>query len=270
MNAEKNKILEIISEKGTSNWLSTIPLKKYGFYLEKQAFRDALRIRYGIQIANIPQKCACGAQNNMEHAFTCKRGGYVIIRHNEIRDFTAELLEEICNDVTTEPILTPLSGENLASHVSKEEEARCDVSARGLWARGQKTYVDIMVTNPLAKSNKNRQIKAVYKTCEKRKKNKYNQRVLEVENATFSPLIFSCFGGQGVECSMFFKKVNEKLAEKRSERESDCMAFIRTKLNFSIIRSMLLCIRGSKGVPKEKMNIYNIDIKVATQECNLR
>ena len=39
------------------------------------------------------------------------KGGFVIIRHNEIRDITAELLTEICKNVTVEPALTPLTGE---------------------------------------------------------------------------------------------------------------------------------------------------------------
>ena len=33
------------------------------------------------------------------------------MRHNEIRDFTASLLDEVCGDVQIEPTLIPLSGE---------------------------------------------------------------------------------------------------------------------------------------------------------------
>ena len=222
-----------------------------------------------MKIDNIPQKCVCGAQNNLEHAFTCKRGGFVVIRHNEIRDFTADLLNEICSDVAIEPLLTPLTGENLASHTSDKEEARCDVSARGLWTRGQKTYVDIMVTNPLAKTYRQRTLRSVYKLHEQTKKRRYNERVNRVENATFTPLIFSSFGGQSIECSMFYKRVVEKLSEKRNDHFNDCMGMVRTKINFSLIRSMILCIRGSKSVRSQSLELSNLDFKVATQECEL-
>ena len=33
------------------------------------------------------------------------------MRHNELRDITAELLEEVCKDVQTEPKLAELTGE---------------------------------------------------------------------------------------------------------------------------------------------------------------
>ena len=105
------RILELVSEQGASSWLNALPLRAYDFYLEKQAFWDALRLRYGIPLSKMPLNCICGASNNIEHAFNCKRGGFVTIRHNEIRDFTSELLNEVCHDVEVEPTLTPLTGE---------------------------------------------------------------------------------------------------------------------------------------------------------------
>ena len=59
----------------------------------------------------------------------------------------------------------------------------------GLWARGQKAHVDIMVTNLLAKIHCNKECKTV-------EGRRYNRRVLEVENATFTQLVISCFGAK--------------------------------------------------------------------------
>ena len=42
----------------------------------------------------------------------CKRGGYIIMRHNDIRDFEANLLAKVCNDVEIEPGLQPVTGED--------------------------------------------------------------------------------------------------------------------------------------------------------------
>ena len=77
-------------------------------------------------------KCVCDAHFDVEHALTCKRGGFISIRHDEVRDFTADLLSETCNDVAIEPLLTPLTGETFRykTAANKEDHARLDVSAR--------------------------------------------------------------------------------------------------------------------------------------------
>ena len=153
MNNYQKQLLEVSSEVGASSWLNAIPLKKYGFHLEKQSFRDALYLRYGVPLSRLPQKCVCGAPFNEVHGLNCQRGGFVVIRHNEVRDLTAELLAEVCNDVATEPSLTPISGEEFESNTtSREDEARCDVAARGLWKSGSKAFLDVRVFNPMARS----------------------------------------------------------------------------------------------------------------------
>ena len=58
------------------------------------------------------------------------------MRHNEVRDFTSEMLSEVCKDVSIEPSLVPLTGETFERVTTvKYDEARVDVSARGFWRR---------------------------------------------------------------------------------------------------------------------------------------
>ena len=35
----------------------------------------------------------------------CQRGGFIIQRHNELRDLEAEMLRMVCNDVEVKPVL---------------------------------------------------------------------------------------------------------------------------------------------------------------------
>ena len=49
------------------------------------------------------QRCA-------SHAMIFIRGGYIIQRHNEIRDLEAEILQEVCTDVEIEPVLQEVTG----------------------------------------------------------------------------------------------------------------------------------------------------------------
>ena len=146
--SHKLKVLEATTEKGASSWLTTLPLKDQGFYLNKQTFWDTIYLRYGLTLSRLPLKCVCGGIFNIEHALSCKKGGFINIRHNELRDITAELLQEVCNDVSVETLLTPLSGEtsfNKFKTANKDQHTRFDVSARRVWIKGSKAYFDIRV-----------------------------------------------------------------------------------------------------------------------------
>ena len=54
-----------------------------------------------------------------------------MLRHNELRNFTASIMHEVCHDVALEPPLQPLDGEQLPSYANVAKEARLDISARG-------------------------------------------------------------------------------------------------------------------------------------------
>ena len=43
----------------------------------------------------------------MDHALSCMKGGFSVLRHNNVRDTEAEILREVCKDVTIEPPLIP-------------------------------------------------------------------------------------------------------------------------------------------------------------------
>ena len=79
------KAMGLAQEKGTSVWLTVLPIEEHGFALHKGAFRDAMALRYGWRPHGMPTVCICGKQNDIGHALSCARGGYVIIRHNKFR-----------------------------------------------------------------------------------------------------------------------------------------------------------------------------------------
>ena len=74
---------------------------------------DALAPRYGWSLRGVPTHCAYGAQFSVEHELSCPKGGFTILRHNEVRDLTANILSEVCHNVCTEPSLQPLTSEQL-------------------------------------------------------------------------------------------------------------------------------------------------------------
>ena len=127
---------DIARATGSSNWLSTLPLVDKGFLLTKREFWDAVNLRYGWSLSRLPTNCACGTRFDLSHALSCKLGGFVTQRHNELRDLTANLLAEVCHDVCVEPELNPLTGEVMKLRtVNTTDDARLDINARGCGLR---------------------------------------------------------------------------------------------------------------------------------------
>ena len=98
MSEKLKRLLQLITEKGVSNWLTMLPIAQYGFELSKQQFWDTISLRYGWEISKLLTTCPCGSKIDIQHSLSCKNGGFVAIRHNELRDLTAKILSEVCYD----------------------------------------------------------------------------------------------------------------------------------------------------------------------------
>ena len=208
--------VELASERGASSWLSALLISDFGFKLHKGAFCDALALRYDWALSRTPSNCECGAKFTVDHAFTCSRGGFPILRHNEIRDLTANLLTEVCHEVITEQDLQPLSTETFSlSSTNTQDGARLDTAVNGFWGgRHERTFCDVRVFNPHAPSNSNCPLPNTYRKHEREKKNTYERRILEVEHASFTPLIFSATGGMASSTRVFYQRLASMLAIK--------------------------------------------------------
>ena len=238
-------------DKGASTWLTALPLREQGFDLNKEQFRDALSLRYNIPLEGLPSTCACGDTFNVVHALSCKKGGFVAMRHDSIRDILTSFLGKVCKDVQSEPHLIPLENEVLhLNTANRSEEARLDIKANGFWQHGQTSFFDIRVTHVNAMSNRNKSTKAIFRNHELAKKREYMERVLEVERGTFTPLVMGTNGGMGEKCSRFLSQLANKLAAKQNEIYNTVITWIRTKLSYEILRSAVLCVRGSRTLYK--------------------
>ena len=240
------RAMDLAQERGASSWLMSLPIGELGFSLHKGAFRDALALRYGWSPLHTPTHCACGVSFSIQHALSCPKGGFPTLRHNEVRDFMATLLSEVCHDVCTEPHLQPLSGETLdgASAIATDG-ARLDVAANGFWGgRHEKAFFDIRVFNPHTQSN-SQPIASCYRKHVNLKKRAYDQRVREIEHGTFTPLVLSLTGGMGAAATVCYKRLASMLAQKRDQTYSSTVAWLRCSLGFALLRSSIQCIRGA-------------------------
>ena len=74
---EKLKLNDIHQENDASIWLSTLPPKDEGCYLNRQEFWDLVKLRYDWSLSRLPTQCIFGAQNDVKHALSCKKGGFI-------------------------------------------------------------------------------------------------------------------------------------------------------------------------------------------------
>ena len=239
--------VEQTRDKGASSWLNAIPYEEHGFALNKQEFRDSIRLRYNLRLKDLPQKCACEKAFSVEHALSCKQGGFVGMRHDNVKNLLVASIAKVCKNVQCEPRLLPLDNERFAlKSAITGDEARPDIKAGGFWSRGVNAFFDVRVTHVNSRSKENKSTKEIFESQENEKKRQYNQRVIDVEHGTFTPLVFGTNGGFGEECGRFITKLAEKLSHKTDESYASIITWLRTKLSFSILKSVNMCVRGSR------------------------
>ena len=265
----QRKLLQI-SEPGASSWLGALPLSQYGFDLNKGEFQDALCLRYNKEMKNLPVVCACKKKFSVTHALNCHMGGFVDARHNNIRDFEAQMLKPICKDVETESLLQQVTNKtNYKKTAILTDGARLDVRARGFWRHGQNAFFDVRITNAECDSQVQKTVKSVLRKHENEKKNEYNRRVLEVEHGSFTPLVFTTSGAMGHECTKFHKTLAEKVSKKSGEKYEEVMRYIRLKTSFLIVKATLLCLRGSRSLKRTDVDVGGEDFSQSLRELGL-
>ena len=255
-------------DKGASSWLNALPLESQGFVLNKEEFRDALCLRYNVPITGLPSKCACKEAFDVTHALSCKKGGFVTKQHDNIKTLFTTLLNKVSSGVESEPHLLVLDNVRLRLKTANAtEDARLDIKSNGFWRHGQDAYFDVRVTHVNATTNRNRDTADNFREHELAKKRVYLQRVLEIQHGIFTPLVMGTNGGMGEECKKFITHLANKLASKQHEQYSDVITWIRANLSFEILKSTILCIRGSR-TPYKSMREFE-DFKLSIMEANI-
>ena len=117
----------------------------------------------------------------------------------------------------------------------------------GVWGDYEKTFLDIRIMHPNSPSYVDKPIEQVYAAHEQEKKRCYNERVLQVEKGSFTPIVGSTFGGWGNEAQIYHKRIATLIAMKKNEEYADVMNYIRTRLRFCLLKSVLVAVRGVRG-----------------------
>ena len=131
---------------------------------------------------------------------------------------------------------------------------------RGFWERQGDAFFDVRICHPNADSYKELSPKQIYKLYEDKKKRKYASKIIEVENGTFTPLVFTTTGGMSQECQRYHSRLAELISSKKQEDYATTIAWIRTKVSFAILWTALVCLKRTRS-RRRKTNVYENDFK---------
>ena len=120
----------------------------------------------------------------------------------------------------------------------------------------------VRVCHPNADSYRDLTPNQVYKRHEDEKKRKYASRVLEVEQGTFKPLVFTTTGGMSDECQRYHSRLAKLISAKKQENYATTMSWIRTKVSFAILRIALVCLRGTSSRQGRRANVQENDLEM--------
>ena len=161
--------------------------------------------------------CSCSSKFDIQHSMSYKKGGLICIRHNDLRDQTANMTSEVCKDTEIEPKLTPLSGEELQEGMpNNSNKGRVDIRTRGLWEQGQQSFYCIWVFDPNACHYCSKSLQRCCVMNEQEKRRAYSKRILQIDHGTCTPLVFSINGSMERECQRFYFR----LAQMNLKRET--------------------------------------------------
>ncbi|GAX19514.1 hypothetical protein FisN_19Hu089 [Fistulifera solaris] len=229
---EKRRLLRA---KSTGIWLSVRPKTLTDTDLSKDEFRDSLRIRAGLPIQALPQKCdGCNKPFSVEHAQTCKHGGLVILRHDDVKNEFMSLCAQAYGPkaVRNEPTIHTYSTDN--RNAQKEQVLRGDISTYGFWSDRKTTIFDVRVTDTDAPSHKNREPMNVLASQELEKRRLYGKPCMD-HRRDFTPRVFSVDGLMGKQAVAASRQLARKLQKKWKRPYSEIRGFIQSRLSLSLV-----------------------------------
>ncbi|KAL3795565.1 hypothetical protein ACHAWO_009861 [Cyclotella atomus] len=266
----------------SGTWLTCLPSWVNGTELSKDEFQDNIRLRYNLKPLCIPERCdGCGAKMTVEHALSCKVGGLVHVRHDDVADEFGHLCglafkpsrvthEPLINSGTiceAEEVVARRLQDNLRNErrnldeveTAEDERAdqthnprpefnnenRADKGVIGFWKRNRECLFDVRITDTEGRSTRNQDPERVIAKCEKEKKDKHLEACL-YRRKDFVPLVYSVDGLSGREAKSAERRVASALAWKWKRHYSEMCGYVRARMALAVVRANTLLLRSSR------------------------
>ena len=99
-----------------------------------------------------------------------------------------------------------------------------------------------------APTNLAQPINVTLRRHEDEKKRVYGERILQVEKSSFTPVVFSTTGIMGSEADKLYRRIANLLSTKTRQSYADSIRYIRQRLSFCLLRTLIVSLRGHRGV----------------------
>ena len=109
-------------------------------------------------------------------------------------------------------------------------------------------FCDIQVIHPSTPSYFQTQVDSLFRRLELEKKQEYGDRVCTVECGSFTLLVFSTFGGLGMEATIFYNCLVDILSHKHGTSYNWMLSWMWCVISFLLLHSAMLAIRGSRNL----------------------
>jgi hypothetical protein len=286
----------------TGTWLTAYPSVLNGTELAADEFRDNLRLRFGFEPVGLQETCdGCGEHFSVEHGLSCKKGGLVLVRHDDIADewgylcglalkpsavhhepkiySGGELPGAVVRAAATKATTanpaaanaTPDGAEEMTDAEDEEagdwetDDTRGDKGVQGFWKPGHMTVFDCRVTDTECRSQRNQDPVKVLARHEKEKKKKYLEPC-QLRRRHFTPLVYSVDGMAGKETRAAERHLGALLAAKWGREYSQMVGYVRARMSVAIVRNNTLLLRGSRERRKAPRPVINDGVAMAAWE----
>jgi hypothetical protein len=229
--------------RGGSSWLSFAPLDDLGLSLDRVTFRDAVALRMGVELPDgMPTTCpSCGEQADLDHFLSCKKGGWVVRRHNEVVRAWKRYFEKAgYRIVHMEPVLRalppgahPRPGTNTAPDARADLVVRCD--------DGRTWYFDVAIIDTSCPTYGAKSALKALTDYEGIKDKAYADRVAPL--GSFSPLVCSVYGTLGPRAAATAHQAARRVDPERDERDA-VMDLHGAMIQAAVIKATSLCLRA--------------------------
>jgi hypothetical protein len=151
------------------------------------------------------------------------------------------------------------------------DEARSDVRVRGFWGNKQNAFFEMRYFYPFASSYRAKTLQTCFKSIALTRRREYEERIVRVDNGSFTPMIMTTTGSMGPQMQIAVKHAAKLLAAKRKESYSQVASLLRCRFAFAAMRAALVCLRGSRDIrPVNVRSAVDTPAELVVSELQLR
>ena len=134
-------------------------------------------------------------------------------------------------------------------------------------------FFEFRVLYPLAASYLGKNAAQLFEEVAQQRRREYRQRIVEVDDGDFTPMIMFTNGSMGPEMTAVIKQLGRMISEKNGRSYAYVITILRAKFAFALARSAVMCLRGTRSVANGGRNVYAMDplsnVDLAVADLNL-